>query len=94
MCILFILFQSRHVAASSHKLRDTLRNKFGGESFDQMAFKAELYNKFEAGTTFLSSEKNSSHVKFRWWGADVDRLVFSDIDLILFEDCAASTVKP
>ncbi|XP_060599526.1 coiled-coil domain-containing protein 177-like isoform X2 [Ruditapes philippinarum] len=56
--------QSRHVAASSQKLRDTLRNKYGTETFDKMAFKAEVYNKFESGTTFLSSQKNSSHVKF------------------------------
>ncbi|XP_045168382.2 coiled-coil domain-containing protein 177-like isoform X2 [Mercenaria mercenaria] len=57
--------QSRHVAASSQKLRDTLKNKYGTQTFDKMAFKAELYNKFESGTTFLSAEKNSSHVKFR-----------------------------
>ncbi|KAL4222834.1 hypothetical protein ACF0H5_018874 [Mactra antiquata] len=56
--------KSRHVAASSQKMRDSLKNKFGGETFDKMAFKAEMYNKFESGTTFLSAEKNSSHVKF------------------------------
>ncbi|XP_052818267.1 coiled-coil domain-containing protein 177-like isoform X2 [Mya arenaria] len=57
--------QSRHVAASSQKLRDTLRNKYGGETFDRMALKAEMYNKFEMGNTFLSAEKNNSHVKFQ-----------------------------
>ncbi|XP_052245912.1 coiled-coil domain-containing protein 177-like [Dreissena polymorpha] len=55
--------QSRHVAASGQKLRDSLRNKLGGETFDKMAIKAEMYNKFEMGNTFFSAEKNTSHVK-------------------------------
>lgn len=55
--------QSRHVAAVSQKLRDSLRNRYGGESFDQMAFKAELYNKFESSMAFSAAEKTYSNVK-------------------------------
>ena len=42
-----ILFQSRQVAHQSQQLRGDLRERYGAESFDKKAFRAELYIKLE-----------------------------------------------
>ena len=63
MALFLSSFQSRNLAASSQKLRDSLRKRYGGESFDQKVLKAELYNKLESSN--FSSDRNISSVKLR-----------------------------
>ena len=58
-----LLLQSRHLAASSQKLRDSLKNKYGGETFDQKVLKAELYNKI--ANSYLNSGKSNSAISQR-----------------------------
>lgn len=43
------ILQSRFVASQSQQLRDELKERYGGESFDKKVLRAELYNKLGLG---------------------------------------------
>lgn len=48
--LLYLFFQSRFVAGQSQQLRDELKERYGGESFDKKVLRAELYNKLGLGS--------------------------------------------
>jgi len=58
LTIIFVIFQSRFVAGQSQQLRDELKERYGGESFDKKVLRAELYNKLGLG--YRPSQKAKS----------------------------------
>ena len=52
------ILQSRLVAGQSQQLRDELKERYGGESFDKKVLRAELYNKLGLG--YRPSQKAKS----------------------------------
>lgn len=57
--IIILFFQSRFVASQSSQLRDELKERYGGESFDKKVLRAELFNKLGLAYTKPSTTSKS-----------------------------------